>query len=144
MECALNSSTAARRRYKQRVRIALTLYVVSVLTTALYVKHGSPQGWLLYTIALVPAAAVIATIALIGRYLQEETDEYQRMVTTRALLAGTAALLGVAVVSDFLRLFTPVGTLPPLSTYVIFMVTFGLAQYVQSVQDRGGDDQPSA
>ena len=87
---------------------------------------------------------MIFTVALMGRYLHEETDEYQRVQTTRAILVGTAALLGTIVVNDFIRSYTEAAGVPPFASFVIFCAAFGLAQMVQRLRDRSGDEEPSA
>ena len=48
-----------------------------------------------------------------GVYLNEEKDEYVRMMTMRSLVAGTAALLVVLVVNDFLRTISGAAALAP-------------------------------
>jgi hypothetical protein len=119
----------------------MSIYVVLVFVAALYVKHFSPHGWLLYFWALLPAIPVISLIGVMGLYLQEEKDEYLRMLTTRSLLVGTAVLIGTLVVSDFLRSFAKGGPLPPFMAYVMFFLAFGATQALQTMRNRGGDDE---
>lgn len=81
-----------------------------------------------------------------GRYLQEETDEFQRMVVIRSLLAGTAAVLSAGLVSDFLRSLTPASALPRFASAGIFGVGFVMTQLVQSLKIRpeADDEEPAA
>jgi len=138
--CA-SGATVAGKRYARRVSVTMSIYVVLVFGAALYVKHFSPHGWLLYFWALLPAIPVIAMIGVMGRYLQEEKDEYLRMLTVRSLLVGTTVLIGTLVVNDFLRSFANGGALPPFVGYVLFFIAFGAAQAVQTLRNRvGGDD----
>ena len=133
--------TLARKRYSRRVATSMSAYILTIGCAALIVRHGHPQGWHLYFWSLLPAIPVIWFIVQMGRYLHEETDEYQRVVTVRALPVGTGALLGTIVVSDFLRSFTPVGPLPPFFTFVLFFGTFGIAQAAQAMRDRVAGDE---
>jgi len=135
-----SGATAAGKRYGRRVTVTMSIYVVMVVGAALYVKHFAPHGWLLYFWALLPAIPVIALVGVMGLYLQEEKDEYLRMLTTRSLLVGTAVLIGTLVVNDFLRSFAKGGPLPPFMAYVMFFIAFGVAQAVQTGRNRGGDD----
>ena len=58
----------------------------------------------------------------------------------RSLLAGSAVLLAILMVNDFLRSFSGSAALPPFTSWVLFFVTFGVAQAVQTVRDRVRDD----
>ena len=136
--CGMN--TKAGKRYRQRMLVTMSIYVVLVLGAALLVKHGHLQGWMLYACALAPAVPVILVLVQIGRYLQEESDEYVRAMTVRALLIATGALMGTIVVSDFLRSFAKVGNLPPFLCFMVFFLGFGIAQAVQGMQSRVGTD----
>lgn len=133
-------STPAGKRYQRRVMVTMSLYVVVLLAAVVIVKLGHPQGWLLYTIALVPALPILAMMGSLALYLQEEKDEYLRLITMRSLLVGTAALLGVLVVNDFLRAISGAGAIPAFSSWVIFCVALGVAQAVQTRRDRVRDD----
>ena len=137
-------NTAASKRYQRRSAITMGFYVLVLFGSAWIVRHHAPQGWLLYVWAVLPALPVIVTVALMGRYLQEETDEYQRLQTMRSILVGTAALLATIVVNDFIRSFTSAGGVPPFASFIIFCGSFALAQLVQRLRDRSGDEEPSA
>jgi hypothetical protein len=64
-------------------------------------------------------------------YLSEEADEYLRQQAVQAILWATAAVLGLTAFTDFLRSYTPFGTLPPFTVFVTFWVVYGLAQLIQ-------------
>jgi hypothetical protein len=121
--------------------LLMAAYLGVIFGAADIVRHGNLHGWHLYFWSLLPAIPVLAFIVQIGRYLHEETDEYQRVLTVRALLAGTGAQLGTLVVSDFLRSFARVGALPPFVLFVIFFAVLGIAQVAQSMRDRAARDE---
>ena len=128
--------TSAGKRYQRRVMVAMSLYVAVMYVAVWIVKHTHPHGWLLYTIALVPALPMLATLGALARYLQEEKDEYLRLISMRSLLVGSATLLTVLVVNDFLRSLSGAAAIPPFASWVIFFVTFSVAQAVQTIRDR--------
>lgn len=134
------TSTPAGKRYQRRVLVTMSVYVVLLIAAILVVKHAHVHGWLLYAIALVPALPVLATIGVMGMYLQEEKDEYLRLITMRSMLMGTAVLLGLLMVSDFLRSISGVGAIPPFTSWIAFFVVFGVAQTVQTMRNRVRDD----
>lgn len=138
--------TPARSRFRRRILRFLVPYAVVLVCSTWLARHEQPGDWEIYIFAAMPALAVVAVMIGIGRYLQEEGDEFQRMVIIRSLLVGTAAMLAIGVVSDFLRSLTPAGALPPFVSFVMFCVGFGIAQLVQTLKNRPGadDDQPSA
>ncbi len=134
-------TTKAGARYQRRVLVTMLSYAVVLGVSVRVVRHSAPHGWLLYFWALLPAIPVIVLLVAMGRYLHEETDEYQRTLLVRSLLVATAALLGTVVVSDFLRSFAKGGDLAPFVLYLIFFVTFAITQGVQQLRDRGASDE---
>ena len=141
-----NDCTPARSRFRRRLLRFLAPYMAVLLGSAWLTRHDQPGGWELYVFAALPAVAVIAVMAAFGRYLREETDEFQRMVVVRSLLAGTAAMLAVVVASDLLRALGPSRALPPFVSFIVFCVAFSVAQLVQTVRNRpeADDDKPLA
>jgi len=134
------TTTPASRRYQQRMLVTMSLYLAVTLGVVTIVKHAHPHGWLLYAIALVPALPMLAMMGALGVYLQEEKDEYIRLITMRSLLAGTAGLLAVLVVNDVLRSISGAAALPAFTSWVLFFVVFGVAQAVQTIGNRVRDD----
>jgi hypothetical protein len=120
--------------------VTMSLYVAMLVAAVLIVKHTHPHGWVLYAIALAPALPILAMMGALGAYLQEEKDEYLRLLTIRSLLMGTAALLAVLIVNDFLRSISGAAAIPPFTSWVVFFVVFGVAQAVQTRRDRVRDD----
>jgi hypothetical protein len=134
------TSTPAGKRYQRRVLVTMSVYLVVLFGSIFVVKHTHPHGWLLYAISLLPALPILAMLASMGVYLQEEKDEYIRLMTMRSLVAGTAVLLMVLVVSDFLRTISSAPPLAPFASWVTFFLAFGAAQMVQTMRNRVRDD----
>ena len=133
-------STPASKRYQRRVMVTMLLYVAVLFAAVFIVKHAHPHGWLLYSIAVMPTVPILAMMGSLALYLQEEKDEYLRLITMRSLLMASAVLLAVLVVNDFLRSISGAAAIPPFSSWVIFFVTFGVVQAVQTMRDRARDD----
>ena len=138
--------TPARGRFRKRLLRFLVPYALVLLSSSWLATHEQPGDWEIYIFAALPAVAVIVVMIAFGQYLQEETDEFQRTVIVRSLLVGTAAMLAVSTVSDFLRSLTPTGVLPPFLSFFVFCVGFCVTQLVQTLRNRPGadDDQPAA
>jgi peptidoglycan/LPS O-acetylase OafA/YrhL len=134
-------STVARKRYERDVLKFVAAYVVVLFCSVWLLKHDGHEKFFLYFWSVLPAVPIIALIARMGRYLQQETDEYQRLLAMYSILVGTAALLGTVVVNDFVRSFAGVGALPPFSTFVIFCAGMGITQFVQKLGDRRTADE---
>ncbi len=99
------------------------------------------SSFFLYFWSVLPSIPVIAIIARTGRYLKEEKDEYQRLMTMQAILTGTAALLGTILVSDFLRSFARTGALPPFAGFLIFCAGMAGTQAFQKLRNRVPDGE---
>ncbi len=86
--------SAAKKRYERDVMRFMALYVVVILCAVWFVKHDGGEKFFLYFWSVIPAIPILAVMVRMGRYLQEEKDEYLRLMVMQAILVGTAALLG--------------------------------------------------
>lgn len=137
----IGRNSAAGKRYRRRVLMAMSLYIVILISCMKLVKAVPMHAWALYLLAVLPALPVLAVLVILARYLQEESDEYLRMLTVRSLLVAAGALLATSVVNDFLRVIAHGGPLIPFVCFIVFFVSFGIAQAVQEAASRrSGDD----
>jgi hypothetical protein len=119
----------------------MSAYVLLVFGTTWAVRHAHVKGWLLYVCAVVPSLAIFRLLQVVGLYLKEESDEFVRQQMVNSILWGTAAVLGLSAVSDFLRGYTGKGDLPGFTIFIVFWMVFALAQGIQQLRNRvGGDD----
>jgi hypothetical protein len=137
----MGCNSAAGKRYRRRVLITMSLYLVLLFGCMKLVKAVPMHGLALYVTALLPAVPIIAVLLILGRYLQEETDEYLRMLTVRSLIVAAGALLATIVVNDFLRVMAHGTPLSPFAGFVVFFFAFGIAQVIQELASRGGSDE---
>jgi hypothetical protein len=128
--------SSAAKRYAQRFTAAMMLYV-AVLMGVLYAFIGlRVTGPLAYALAAAPALPLIMAIAVIGLYLREETDEFQRAVMVEAALWATGGMLAITTVWGFLETFGLVIHLPSWLAFVVWSVLFGPGQIIARMRYR--------
>jgi hypothetical protein len=118
----------AMRRYLLRFVPAMLAYVVVLSGSILAFENLRPTGPLLWVVAVAPALPIIAVIAIMGLYLMEERDEFQRGMSVQALLWGMGVTLAGATVWGFLENFGLVEHMPTYLAFPVFCGVFGLAQ----------------
>jgi hypothetical protein len=108
----------------------MSAYLLVVIATTYAVRDLHVKGWLLYVCAVLPSVAIFRQLHVVAMYLSEEADEYLRQQAVNSMLWATAAVLGLTAFTDFLRSYTPYGTLPPFTVFVTFWVVYALAQFI--------------
>ncbi len=136
------TNTKAYKTYQRDSMAFGIVYALLVFLSAWCVKHHVPDGrfWL-YFWSLVPTMPLVAIVARLAKYLNDETDEYQRPMTMQSLLIGTAALVITLLVNDFLRAFAKASPLDPFVAFVIFSAAMGLTKLMQRFRNRVLDDE---
>jgi hypothetical protein len=103
-------------------------YVGVLFAVDAVVRRGlAPAKPWLYLVAAAPAVPVAAVILIVLRYLQEEEDEYQRVLAMRAYVAATGLTLTVTTAWGFLQDFAGLPQISLTHVFVIFCVCQGLA-----------------
>lgn len=120
--------SAAARRYNLRFLIAMSLYVVALVGALEAWQALRPDGALAIALAVLPALPLIGAIVVMGLYLKEETDEFERSVQAEAALWATGGLLALATVWGFLELFGLVPHVESWVTFPVWAVCLGPAQ----------------
>lgn len=116
------AKSLALRRYNRAI-IGLSLVYAGLLIGANMVfKGNAPSGLLAYLVAVLPALPIIGMFAAIGRYLNEEQDEYVRVLAVRKTLIASAFALSIATAWGFLESFDVVGH---VDSYYIAVLWFG-------------------
>jgi len=122
--------TPAFRRYQQRVICASLIYAAALLGAVWLFKHHPPQGALGYAVAAAPAIPLVGIIVVMGLFLKEEDDEFQRALMVEQMLWSTGATLAAATIWGFLESF---GLAPHLQAYwgaVAWFAMFGVARFL--------------
>ena len=118
-------ATAAGMAYNRRMLPLAAGYIVVLLGAILLHRHYQLAGPALYLIAVLPAMPLIGIVWALGRFLVEETDEYQRALAVRKMLIATGFLLVVATIWGFLEEFGLARHLPAFWCFIVWC--FGLA-----------------
>lgn len=116
------------RRYMLRFSLAMAAYVVTLLPVDYAARHDllPAKPWL-YLAALAPALPVAAVVLIVLRYLQEEEDEYQRMLNIRAYVTAAGLTLTICTGWGFLQDFAGLPTISLHHVFVLFCICQGFA-----------------
>jgi hypothetical protein len=117
----------AIRRYLNRFVIAMSAYIALILVVATYFHRFHPHGPFAYLLAVLPAFAIIGIIVVVGIYLAEEKDEFQRNLFVQALLWGLGGVLSVTSVWGMLESFTHITHFQPTWTFTLFWIFVGVS-----------------
>ena len=118
--------TAAGLAYNRRMLPLAAAYVVVLLGVILMHDRLHVSGPALYLIAILPALPLIGVVWALGRFLIEETDEYQRALAVRKMLVATGFLLVVATIWGFLEEFGLVAHLPAYWCFIVWCFGLGV------------------
>ncbi|RYE84515.1 MAG: hypothetical protein EOP19_11385 [Hyphomicrobiales bacterium] len=118
----------AVRRYMRRFIPSMLLYVAVLVGSIFAIKRLHPEGPLLWLLAVAPALPILAVIAVMGRYVVEETDEFLRMMAVQAMLWGIGITLAAATVWGFLENADLVPHVSSFLIFPLFCAAMGLSQ----------------
>lgn len=105
-------------------------YTAALFLAAWLFREHRVAGPAAYVVALLPALAIVAIFAALGRYLMEEADEYLRMLMARQVIVASGFALSIATVWGFLASF---GLIEDLASYwvaALWFVELGLGRLV--------------
>lgn len=118
----------AARRYLTRFMPTMTVYVAALMASIFIMRGSELAGPLLWLLAVLPALPLVGIIAIIGLYLVEETDEFQRTVLVQCILWGAGVTLSAATVWGFLENADLIPHMPAFMWFPVFCASMGLAQ----------------
>ncbi len=117
----------ALRHYRQRFLPAMAAYACLLVAAVWIFTHRHPTGVLAYLLALLPAVPLAATIVIVGLYLKEEHDEFQRTVLIESMLWAIGATLSLTTIWGFLENFANAPHFQPYLVYPLFWFFVGVA-----------------
>src|SRR6516164_147493 len=116
----------AGRRYIYRLLPTMATYLVFLAIPKWVLHHLHPTGPILYLLAILPALPVIGSLAIVGLYVAEETDEFERSILVQSMLWGFGGALSVATIWGSLEDFAHA---PHLSAFYVYVWIFmGISQ----------------
>ena len=132
----LCSSSPAMGRYNRRVLAWMMLYAALLCGAIWATQKAGLVGPTRYAVAALPALPIIAVFITIGRYLIEETDEYQRHRMVRQTLYATAFALSLTTLWGFLESLADAPHIPAYYVAIIWFAGQGLGALLLRIQDR--------
>lgn len=115
-------SPAARRYIKSLATLMIAYGFTLFGVSAFFTNHPGVQHPIAYVLGVLPAVPLILVFVAIGRFLQDEPDEYRRLLLTRQALVATGFMLSVATIWGFLENF---GLVPHVYAYYGAVLWFG-------------------
>jgi hypothetical protein len=106
---------------------SIWLLLMVFLTVASW-HHFFPDlsGWLHYFFAVLPALPIAGMMAVVGRYVVRETDEYVKTVVTSSVLWAAGCTLVAGIMLGSLAEFMPrIGHILPVLSADLFCIVFG-------------------
>jgi hypothetical protein len=137
MLCRVN--TKAAKRYTRRVAVTMSVYVIAIFLCTFALRHlhfGRPLTILL---AVIPSLPIIAVIVIVGLYLKEETDEFQRALCVQTMLWGLGSTLAISSVWGLLELFVDIPHVPIFYTFPAFWFFYGVCKPFVRLRYRSSD-----
>ena len=128
MVCA--AFTPATRRYLYRLAPTSLVYVAVVFLTKWMFQHLHPTGLMVYLLAILPAIPMVASLAIVGLYVAEESDEFERSILVRSILWGLGGALAVSTVWGTLEEFAQAPHHSSFYAYLFFWVFMAISGVV--------------
>lgn len=134
------SLTRAGKRYSGRVLRAMMVYAVTLFSVEYAMKHLHPGFAGIVVLSVLPSLPIVAVLVIIGLYLREERDEFQRDLTMQTLLWGMAGTLAVTTTYGFIEQFAHVRHFVAYWVFILFWCFTGIARTAYSLRYRGPAD----
>jgi hypothetical protein len=120
--------TKAGRRYIYRLFPTMVLYIAFLYIAQWTFHHHHPTGLVVYLLAVLPALPLVATLAIVGLYIAEESDEFERSIIVQSMLWGLGGALSVSTIWGFLEDFANAPHISSFYVYIFFWIFMGLSQ----------------
>lgn len=116
------------KRYRRRLAVTMIAYFLTLLGSLSLLRGDHLTGPLLWIVAAAPAIPILGVLVVMGLYLKEEPDEFERVVHIEAMLWGLGAVLGVSTVWGFLSNAEVVPNPPLFMVFPLFCLVWGISQ----------------
>jgi hypothetical protein len=122
------SASPATRRYLARFIPLMIVYAIVIFGVSFAFNRLQPVGPMAWALAIVPALPILGVIAVMGLYLREEADEFQRAVLIESMLWGIGLTLAGSTVWGLLEFYVNAPRVPVFWAFPAFCGAMGLAQ----------------
>jgi hypothetical protein len=111
-------ATKAGRRYIYRLAPTMAIYLVVLFLAKWSFHHLHPAGSVVYLLAVLPALPLVGALAIVGLYIAEESDEFERSIIVQSMLWGLGGALSISTIWGSLEDFAGA---PHISTFYVFL-----------------------
>ena len=118
----------AQRRYMARFFPMMGLYVICLLSITWLFRHHPPTGPMAYILAALPSLPIIGVLVIIGLYIAEETDEFERSILVQSMLWGLGVALSISTIWGSLEDFANAPHLSTFNIFLFFWIVMGISQ----------------
>ena len=118
----------AGRGYVYRLAPMMALYLLFLFIAQWSFHHLHPTGIAVYLLAILPALPLIGSLALVGLYIAEESDEFERSIVVQSMIWGLGGSFAVSTIWGFLEDFAKAPHLPTFYVYVFFSIFMAVSQ----------------
>lgn len=120
--------TKAGRRYISRLAPTMLVYLLFVFITQWTFHHLHPTGLIAYVLAILPALPLVGSLAVVGLYIAEESDEFERSILVQSMLWGLGVALAIGTVWGSLEDFANAPHLSAFYVFLFFWIVMGISQ----------------
>jgi uncharacterized membrane protein len=104
-------------------------YLIFLFIAQWTFHHQHPTGILVYILAVLPALPLIGSLAVVGLYIAEESDEFERMIVVQSMLWGLGAALSIGTIWNFLEDYANAAHFSfSFYVYLAFWIVMGISQ----------------
>jgi hypothetical protein len=118
----------AGRRYIYRLAPTMALYLLFLFSSQWTFHHLHPTGLVVYLLAVLPALPLVGTLAIVGLYIAEESDEFERSIIVESMLWGLGGALSVSTIWGFLEDSAKAPHISTFYVYIFFWIFMGISQ----------------
>jgi hypothetical protein len=118
----------AGRRYVYRLFPTMVLYIAFLFLAKWVFHHVHPTRLVVYLLAVLPALPLVGTLAIVGLYITEESDDFERSIIVQSMLWGLGGALSVSTVWGFLEDFANAPHVSTFYVYFFFWIFMGISQ----------------
>jgi hypothetical protein len=123
-------ASEAARRFRRRQFTATAAYAL-LFFIALWMRFGLRlAGPAALAVSILPALPLVALVAVMGLYLREETDEFERMVLAESALWGAGIMLAASTVWGFMETLAQAPHAFGWVWFPVWSAAMGLSQVV--------------
>src|SRR5271154_5980623 len=88
----------AGRRYIYRLAPMMAVYLLFLFISQWTFHHLHPSGFVVYLLAVLPALPLVGSLAVVGLYIAEESDEFERSILVQSMVWGLGGALSVSTI----------------------------------------------